>query len=215
MSLKLNQILRKFFFDSRCSICKKEVEEDEIYICRECREKIEKKKILHVRKNIFYLFDYKNDIRNLIIDYKLNGRKDICIFISKLIESDLKKIIKEKNIDTIIPVPMSKERYFSRGFNQVELILDEIGISYEKAERRKNTLPMHGISEKNLRKLNVKSAFRCDFSTKSKNILIVDDIITTGATVFEMIKAIKEAGEPENIYIFSLSAAPSFYKKFL
>ena len=91
MSLKLNQILRKFFFDSRCSICKKEVEEDEIYICRECREKIEKKKILHVRKNIFYLFDYKNDIRNLIIDYKLNGRKDICIFISKLIESDLKK----------------------------------------------------------------------------------------------------------------------------
>ena len=215
MSLKLNQILRKFFFDSRCSICKKEVEEDEIYICRECREKIEKKKILHVRKNIFYLFDYKNDIRNLIIDYKLNGRKDICIFISKLIESDLKKIIREKNIDTIIPVPMSKERYFSRGFNQVELILDEIGISYEKAERRKNTLPMHGISEKNLRKLNVKSAFRCDFSTKSKNILIVDDIITTGATVFKMIKAIKEAGEPENIYIFSLSAAPSFYKKFL
>lgn len=215
MSLKLNQILRKFFFDSRCSICKKEVEEDEIYICRECREKIEKKKILHVRKNIFYLFDYKNDIRNLIIDYKLNGRKDICIFISKLIESDLKKIIREKNIDTIIPVPMSKERYFSRGFNQVELILDEIGISYEKAERRKNTLPMHGISEKNLRKLNVKSAFRCDFSTKSKNILIVDDIITTGATVFEMIKAIKEAGEPENICIFSLSAAPSFYKKFL
>lgn len=215
MSLKLNQILRKFFFDSRCSICKKEVEEDEIYICRECREKIEKKKILHVRKNIFYLFDYKNDIRNLIIDYKLNGRKDICIFISKLIESDLKKIIREKNIDTIIPVPMSKERYFSRGFNQVELILDEIGISYEKAERRKNTLPMHGISEKNLRKLNVKSAFRCDFPTKSKNILIVDDIITTGATVFKMIKAIKEAGEPENIYIFSLSAAPSFYKKFL
>ena len=215
MSLKLNQTLRKFFFDSRCSICKKEVEEDEIYICRECREKIEKKKILHVRKNIFYLFDYKNDIRNLIIDYKLNGRKDICIFISKLIESDLKKIIREKNIDTIIPVPMSKERYFSRGFNQVELILDEIGISYEKAERRKNTLPMHGISEKNLRKLNVKSAFRCDFPTKSKNILIVDDIITTGATVFKMIKAIKEAGEPENIYIFSLSAAPSFYKKFL
>ena len=150
MSLKLNQILRKFFFDSRCSICKKEVEEDEIYICRECREKIEKKKILHVRKNIFYLFDYKNDIRNLIIDYKLNGRKDICIFISKLIESDLKKIIREKNIDTIIPVPMSKERYFSRGFNQVELILDEIGISYEKAERRKNTLPMHGISEKRI-----------------------------------------------------------------
>lgn len=91
MSLRPSQILRKFLFNSKCSLCKKEVEEDEIYLCRKCREKIEKLKNLHVRKNIYYLFEYKNDIRDLIIDYKLNGRKEIGVFISRIIEEDLKK----------------------------------------------------------------------------------------------------------------------------
>lgn len=212
MNLRPSQILKKFFFNSKCAVCGKEVEDDEIYLCKKCKKEIEDKKMLHRRKNIYYLFDYKKDIRNLIIDYKLNGRKDISLFISGLIADDLKKIIKENSIDIVVPIPVSKERYFSRGFNQVELILDEIGITYKKAERRKNTLPMHGILDKNLRKINIKSAFKCDFETSKKNILIVDDIVTTGATIFEMINAIKKNGEPKEIYIFALSVASTFYK---
>ena len=215
MSLRPSQILRKFFFNSKCSLCKKEVEEDEIYLCRKCREKIEKQKNLHVRKNIYYLFEYKNDIRNLIIDYKLNGRKEIGVFISRIIEEDLKKIIRENKIDIVVPVPASREKVLERGFNQVEFILDEIGIEYKKAVREKDTLPMHRLLEKNLRKINIKSVFRCRFLTENKNILIVDDIITTGTTVEEMIKALENSGKPKNIFVFSISAASSFYKKYL
>lgn len=215
MSLKLNQILKKFFFDSSCSICGKEVEENEIYICRKCREKIEKKKILHIRKNIYYLFDYKDDIRKLIIDYKLNGRRELSYFISELIEKELKEMIKEKDIDIILPIPMSRKKFYLRGFNQVELILDNIGITYKRAKRKKDTLPMHKILEKDLRKINIKSVFECNFLVDNKNILIIDDIITTGTTILEMIKSLNEVGKPKNIYIFSISAAPTFYKKFL
>lgn len=215
MNLKLNQILKKFFFDSSCSICKKEVEDNEIYICKKCREKIEKEKSLHVRKNIYYLFEYKNEIRKLIIDYKLNGRKELSCFISKIIEDEIIKIIRENNIDIIIPIPMSEERFLSRGFNQVELILDNIGINYKKAKRKKETIPMHKILEKDVRKINIKSAFQCDFSVNNKNILIVDDIITTGTTILEMIKSLEEIGKPKNIYVFAISVAPTFYKKFL
>lgn len=215
MNLKLNQILKKFFFDSSCSICKKEVEDNEIYICKKCREKIEKEKSLHVRKNIYYLFEYKNEIRKLIIDYKLNGRKELSCFISKIIEDEIIKIIRENNIDIIIPIPMSEERFLSRGFNQVELILDNIGINYKKAKRKKETIPMHKILEKDVRKINIKSAFQCDFSVNNKNILIVDDIITTGTTILEMIKSLEEIGNPKNIYVFAISVAPTFYKKFL
>ena len=215
MSLRPSQILRKFFFNSKCSLCKKEVEEDEIYLCRKCREKIEKLKNLHVRKNIYYLFEYKNDIRSLIIDYKLNGRKEIGVFISRIIEEDLKKIIRENKIDIVVPVPASREKVLERGFNQVEFILDEIGIDYKKAVREKDTLPMHRLSEKNLRKMNIKSVFRCEFLAENKNILIIDDIITTGTTVEEMIKALENTGKPKNIFIFSISAAPAFYKKYL
>lgn len=213
MSLRLSQTLRKFFFNSKCSVCGKETEETEIYLCRECREKIEKKKSLRVRGNVFYLFDYSDDIRKIIIDYKLNGRKGIAYFISSLIEHELKKIIAEKDINIVIPVPVSRERKNLRGFNQVETLLDIIGISYKKITRKKNTVPMHGILEKDVRKINIKSAFQCDFLTEHKNILIVDDIITTGATVSEIIKSLKTAGKPKNIYIFAISAALSFRRK--
>lgn len=215
MNLKLNQILKKFFFDSSCSICKKEVEDDEIYICKKCREKIEKEKSLHVRKNIYYLFEYKNEIRKLIIDYKLNGRKELSCFISKIIEDEIIKIIRENSIDVVIPIPMSEERFLLRGFNQVELILDNIGINYKKAKRKKETIPMHKILEKDVRKINIKSVFQCNFSVNNKNILIVDDIVTTGTTMLEMIKSLEETGKPKNIYIFAISVAPTFYKKFL
>lgn len=214
MNLKLNQTLKKFFFNSKCSVCRKEVEEGEIYLCRECREKIEKKKKLHMRQNIFYLFSYNDDIRKIIIDYKLNGRKGIGNFLGTLIEHELKEIIYKNDIDVVVPVPVSKERFLARGFNQVEEILDSIGISYKKIERRKNTLPMHGISDKNMRKINVKSAFECKFLTRDKNILIIDDIITTGITITEMIKSLEAAGKPKNIFIFAVSAAPMFCKRF-
>ena len=215
MNLRLSQTIKKFFFNNKCSLCKKEVEEDEIYLCKKCREKIEKKKYLHVRKNIYYLFEYKDDIRDLIIDYKLNEKKDLSYFITSLVEDDLKKVIKENKIDIVVPIPASKERIMERGFNQVELILENIGIDYKKAERRKNTRPMHKILEKNLRRINVKSVFKCNFLTDNKNILIFDDIITTGTTVEEMIKSLNDFGKPKNIFIFAISVAPTFYKKHL
>lgn len=216
MNLKLSPILRNFLFSSKCPLCEKEIKEnDENYICPECREKIEKKKHLHKRKNIYWLFNYEDDIRELIINYKLREYRNIGFFLSRVIEDDLKKVIRENRIDVVIPVPISRERYLSRGFNQVSFLLDQIGISYKNIEREKNTLQMYKFADKNLRRINIRSAFKINFITKDKNILIVDDIITTGATVSELVKAVEEVGKPKNVWVFSVSAAPTFHKNFL
>lgn len=74
---------------------------------------------------------------------------------------------------------------------------------------------MYKFADKNLRRINIRSAFKINFITKDKNILIVDDIITTGATVSELVKAVEEVGKPKNVWVFSVSAAPTFYKNFL
>lgn len=210
MNLNWKDKIRKFLFNSKCSVCEKEVEEDEIYICKNCRKKILEKKELFKLENVYFLFRYENEIKKLITDYKLNERRELSKFFKKLIEKELKKIIKEDKIEVIIPVPASKKKIKKRGFNQVELILDEIGLSYVKISRKKDTVPMHKIYDKKFRKMNIKSAFYSDISFKNKNILIVDDIITTGSTIKEMIKTLKKLGEPKNIFIFSISVSKNF-----
>ena len=69
---------------------------------------------------------------------------------------------------------------------------------------------MHSLNDKNLRRINIKSAFKINFITKDKNILLVDDIITTGTTVDEISKVLETAGKPKNIFVFALSAATIF-----
>lgn len=210
MNQKLKQTLRNFLFSEKCSLCGKKSEKDSV--CFECREKIERSKNLRKRKNIYYLFNYAGDIRQLIINYKLEEKKNIGYYLAYLMEKEIKDIIRREKIDIVIPVPISRERYLSRGFNQVSFLLDIIGISYKDIEREKNTAPMHSLGDKNLRKINIKSAFKINFITKDKNILLVDDIITTGATVSEITKALETAGKPKGIFVFAFSAAHTFFE---
>lgn len=207
LNLKWRDKISKFLFDSKCSICGKEVNGKEIYLCEKCRERLENDKYLRKRKNVYYLFQYDGDIKKLIIDYKLNERKRLSVIFAELISEELKMIIRENKVNMVIPVPASKEKLKKRGFNQVELILDKMGIDYKKMHRDKNTIPMYKIKNSDLRKLNIKEAFSCDFSVEGKNILIVDDIITTGATMKEMIIALNKNGKPKNIFIFSICAS--------
>lgn len=208
----LSQLLRKFIFSNKCGICGKNIADSSIYICEDCKNSIRKKYHLRHRKNIYFSYDYDKEIKKLISDYKFGNRKNIGYFISSLIGNDLRNIIKENNIDTIIPVPISKKRMEDRGFNQVEFLLDILDLDYSKITRRKETEHMYNINNKNLRKLNISSAFYIPFNTTGKNILIVDDIITTGSTAKELIKEIDQRGTPNSISIFSFSASKSFYR---
>lgn len=161
---------------------------------------------------MYFLFNYKGDIRQIIIDYKLEGKKNTAFYLSSLMAQEIKDIIREEKIDVVVPVPISRERYLERGFNQMALLLDLIGIDYKNIEREKNTIPMHSLNDRNLRRINIKSAFKINFITKDKNILLVDDIITTGTTVDEISKVLETAGKPKNIFVFALSAAHTFFE---
>lgn len=185
---------------------------NENYICDDCMKKLKDKKYFRTMKNVFFLYNYDKDMKKLITDYKFRDRKYLSFFIAELIGKELKKVIDDKKIDIVIPVPSDRERIISRGFNQVSLILDVLGIKYKDIERNKKTKAMHTLHDKNLRSLNIKSAFKIDFETTGKNILIFDDIITTGSTVSEIIKVIERNGKPKNIYIFSICVASFFYK---
>lgn len=210
--LKQLQLIRKFIFSDKCCICNNFLSKNSYYLCFSCKKRIQNKIYLRKFKNFYFLFNYDNDIKILIKNYKLYNQKYIGLFLSHLIKESLQSVILQNDIDLIIPVPLSNSKFLDRGFNQITFILDFINIKYKNIIRCKKTFPMSKLKNINARRLNIKSSFIIPFNTHNKKILIIDDIITTGSTIKEIIKELNKKGKPKSIFIFSISAANSFYK---
>ena len=102
----------------------------------------------------------------------------------------------------LIPVPLHKSRYAERGFNQSEILARELGhlfdilIHLDNLVRVKNTKPQFNIETREEKLTNVQDALKVLEPEKNewKNILWVDDIFTTGATVSEIAKVLINSG---------------------
>lgn len=195
-----------FIYPPICGICFKE---NEKYICNDCLEmlkfisknKKEKYKSKYVEE-LLYIFDYEGTIRQKILDYKFKDKSFLHSTFSKLILNNEENIKFIKSYDILIPVPIHKKRMKERGYNQSELIAKDIvseikNIKFEKKVliKTSNIAPQSSLNKKQ-REDNIKNVYRVKNKEKivNKRILILDDIYTTGSTVNECAKILKEAG---------------------
>ena len=103
--------------------------------------------------------------------------------------------------DSLVPVPLHKSRYRERGFNQSEVVAEEVsktsGVSVLKnvLKRKKNTKDQTNLSPQQ-REENVRGAFvvTAPEMVSGKRIILVDDVITTGATLSECARMLRQAG---------------------
>lgn len=136
-----------------------------------------------------------------MIKYKFNEK-------SYLYKMFCEIIIKNKNAceflesyDIIIPVPMNKKKKRKRGYNQTELIAKEIAKYFDiqvdiKSLIKEKHTPMQSSLGKNERIKNVQNVYKVLYpeKIKGKNVLLLDDIYTTGATIDECKKMLQQAG---------------------
>jgi ComF family protein len=114
-------------------------------------------------------------------------------------------------VDCIVPVPLTIKRLRERGFNQSLLIArfvsKETGIPLlmDVLRKKKDTLPQLGLSAKE-RRLNIKNAFEIVGTIKGLRILLVDDVMTTGATVSECSRQLLKAFAQE-VFVLTLARA--------
>ena len=157
-------------------------------VSAETESRLENLKKLRKLNNIYYIWDYNEEFKKLIFSYKYNRKKSLAKLIARLIEEEFKFIIQKEKIDFIVSVPINKKRENERGYNQLDEILKQLNVNYVEIKRIKNTEKMHKLLNEKLREENIRGSFRIesDFDFKNKKILLVDDIITTGATLKEI-----------------------------
>ena len=137
----------------------------------------------------------------LIIDYKFNEKPYLYRSILEFLNKYQKKYVQFEIYDIIIPVPISKKRNKERGYNQSLLIAREIAKN-ENVKLRNNVISKvkNNTTQSKLNKEeraeNVKNVYKITKNKEiiDKNILLIDDIFTTGATLNECSKMLKQAG---------------------
>lgn len=189
-----------------CEKCFNNMQKIKEPVCSKCGEALENGNLnclfcgsfnyaFNSNRSIFY---YDDNSSKIIKGLKYNQRKYYAKFIARMMTEDMS--IFEK-IDVITFVPISSKRKKERGFNQAEEIAKEIskivGIeTIELLEKVKDNKTQAGLSQKE-RLENLKGTFAIkaglEDKIKGKNILIIDDVFTTGATLNECSIVLKTA----------------------
>lgn len=148
----------------------------------------------HCPKNldgIFVSAHYDGLIRKAIREVKYRGKYSIFSEIAPLIKPNFE-------FDFLVPVPLSKERFNNRGFNQAEKLAQYINrkLVLNCLIRTRNTKPQFDL-KLHEREENVKNAFSLSSHQSlvtSRSVCLVDDVATTGSTLSECAKVLKKAG---------------------
>ena len=140
---------------------------------------------------------YEGVLRKLIHVFKFAGVRTLKRPLGSLLARALPR---ESSFDAIVPMPLHWRRRWQRGFNQSELLAREIGRKWSVpvcalVRRKKATAPQAGLTSAQRRK-NVQGAFevRKGKRLKGMRILLIDDVLTTGATASACARALKRAG---------------------
>lgn len=190
--------------EQHCPLCKKSVTPNGEF-CFSCKYKNDLDGILiasFYRKN-----KEKTLLAKIIHLYKYRFISELNLILGEI----LKKSILNSTLplpEVIIPIPLHPHRLRWRGFNQSQLLAHYLGenltpglnltIYDDFLIRSRNTRPQMEIKNKKNRELNTKDAFNINkhslSSVENKTIFLVDDIVTTGSTLFECAKILKKSG---------------------
>lgn len=199
LTMGIKEIILNALFPDKvvCCSCGREAVVSESGLCRDCGMGLEMFNSAPPIENIegytaAYIY---NDVSGSMVKrLKYNNAR----YIAKIL-ADAVKIPEEWDVDVVVPIPLHYKRLAKRGYNQSELIAKHIAarlglkLDTTMVVRRMNTKQQAKLTEAG-RKRNLKDAFIADDRCGGVSILLVDDVRTTGATLSECARALKNCG---------------------
>ena len=200
-------ILTHLLFPPKCILCRKILDQAETDLCHTCRVEAplcpvsqQKRPFLDSWVAIWY---YEGYPRQSILRYKFRGARHYALAYGRLLAM---KLLEEypQGFDLVTWVPISPIRKFTRGYDQVELLARAVGAELgmepvRTLQKIRHNQPQSQISGAPERRANVLGVYRMGkgVDVRGKRILLLDDVITTGATAGEAARVLLTAGAKE------------------
>lgn len=200
------EALLELLYPSKCVLCEKLLEANQTDLCSACRSTLQpydgkdgKPALLTALTAAFY---YEGMLRQSLLRYKFHGRSCYAGAYGRMLGMQILR--QNFCYDIITWVPVSKKRRRKRGYDQAELLAkataNELGcIAVPVLEKFRDIPPQSGISDAARRRANVLGVYRMrpGADVRGKHVLLIDDILTTGATLSEAARVLLEAGAGE------------------
>ena len=192
-------------YPPRCVLCSKILADGEKNLCGKCADTLPRLLNSECRRDIKNIgiciapFQYKDEVRESLHRYKFDG---VAAY-GRVYADFIVKSIDENAIicDIISWVPLNKRGFRKRGYDQAELIAralaEKLGVPCKKLLiKSKNNKRQSSLKGKEARKRNVSGVYSSSFDEdiRSKKILLIDDIVTTGATLEACASVLKAEG---------------------
>lgn len=205
--MKLLHVISHLLFPPKCLLCRAVLEDHELDLCRKCRieapdSPISRKKLPFVDSwaSVWY---YEEKVRSSILRYKFYGARSHAQGYGRMLAMKLSETHPE-GFDILTWVPISKLRKLRRGYDQVQLLADTVGgeLGMQPVcllKKIRNNPPQSGITGSAQRRANVLGVYQITQAelVQGKRILLLDDVITTGATLSECARVLLTAGAKE------------------
>lgn len=199
--------LKELLFPRKCILCGKLLKPEELDLCRECRveapEYPQGKLKIQFLDSFAAIWYYEDNVRRSLLRYKFHGARHYAPAYGRLLGMRLLREYPE-GFDVLTWVPISRLRKLRRGYDQVELLAGEVGreLGLEPQpllKKIRNNPPQSGIVGQAQRRANVLGIYRLadGAQVEGKRILLLDDILTTGATAGECARVLLTAGAAE------------------
>lgn len=207
-------------FPPKCALCRKLLSRQESDLCHDCRKNAPE--FRRTKSNIPFIAQwtavwyYKDDVRKSIHRFKFGNARRYAGVYARLLAVKLQQSLTQ-DYDILTWVPVSGLRKLKRGYDQSQLLAGALGQelgspAVRTLKKVRHTPPQSGFRKAEQRRANVLNAYTvlCREQITGKRILLVDDVVTTGATASECARVLMTAGAKE--VIFAAVAAASHDK---
>ncbi len=220
--MRIWEFLNKYLFPPKCVFCRRVLEKDGV--CEKCKATLpyikpqESKDSIMFVDGVYSCFHYEGDVRNALIRYKFGGLSKYSVDFSEYLEECINYNLTGR-YDIISWVPLSKRRLRTRGYDQAKLLAEEvcnrIGIAspIRTLIKCRDAAPQSRQTDASRRKANVLGAYElCSVDVSGKNVILIDDVLTTGSTVSECARVLKTAGA-DKVYVVTVAKTRSRKKE--
>lgn len=205
--MKLYDWLKELLFPPKCVLCRGLLKQEETDLCHSCRADAPEFPVRKTKPQFLDSFAavwyYEGSVRESLLRFKFRGARSYAGCYGRHLAMVLAKTDPE-GYDLLTWVPVSTLRKLGRGYDQVELIARvtarELGMEAVPALKKiRHNRPQSRIPDAAARRANVLGVYRVKDpeSLSGKRVLLLDDILTTGATMSEAARMLKTAGAKE------------------